>query len=696
MSGEGRRLTLAQRLSDLGRTRRFRTAVAAVFSLAILAVSVTFYREAARLADLYERLPEMLEKADLRAADPVAKQLVEKGTITIDGREVGDPALAKFMERSFEGTGRMDRVGEAAIRLIDTQRRDWLPIAVAQEPWIALAGGAIALEIVLFACWTGLALQLVIVSITAGVLGGGTLAIGRLSMAPSMSASLAGSLAAIPLFLFMFSLVVRLLLAALDRPLASCAVASSVIRESVRQKVAISFAAIVIIAIPLLPQSIDPTLPLRYQVQTFLAQSLDTMYVICAFLTVFLGCATAAFEIRDRQAWTTLTKPVSRGSWLIGKWLGIVALNVAILLTASVTMFTFLAQMKGRPPQDGYDAVAVQEEVLVARVGGLPEYKRMTSEELQRAVESEMKSDPNIQADLRDGTRSEIEIKKALVRAVTERFLVAQRTIVPNSDKVFTFSGLTQQREAGGFLTLRYKFYAGESDPNEVYPVVFLFGTGERQRGAPADFVAAQSNVTRVPASCIDTNGVLTVQIINMKLNTEMRPGEPELLPGKATVTFDPDGLEILYRVGGFGDNLVRAQMLNLLKLSFLGMLSVVCASVLSFPVACLVVFTVLAAGSLGPFLATSVEEYRIRTDSSALKAFEFVVKMIAGATEFTVRSFGEAKGNGPLVEGRLISWFDVVRTFALIGVAWSGLVLAAGVFAFRRKELAIYSGQGG
>ena len=689
MSGEGGRLTLAQRLSDLGRTRRFRIAVAAVFSLAILAVSVTFYREAARLDDLFARLPKMLAAADLRANDPVAKQLVEKGTITVDGRDVGDAALAKFMERTFEGTGRMDRVGEAAMRLIDTERQDWLPIAVAQEPWIALAAGALALAIVLFACWTDLALQLVIVSLAAGILGGGTLAIGR----PSMAASLA----AIPLFLFMFSLVVRLLLEALDRPLASCAVASSVIRESVRQKVAISFAAIVIIAIPLLPQTIDPTLPLRYQVQTFLAQSLDTMYVICAFLTVFLGCATAAFEIRDRQAWTTLTKPVSRGSWLLGKWLGIVALNLAILLTASVTMYTFLAQMKGRPAQDAYDAIAVQEEVLVARVGGLPEYKRMTSEELQQAVESEMKSDPNIQADLRDGTRTEIEIKKALVRTITERFLVAQRTIVPNTDKVFTFSGLSDQGKAGGMLTLRYKFYAGESDPNEVYPVVFLFGTGESQQGAPADFVAAQSNIIPVPASCINADdGTLTVQIINMKLNTEMRPGEPELLPGKATVTFDPDGLEVLYRVGGFGDNLVRAQMMNLLKLSFLGMLSVVCASVLSFPVACLVVFTVLAAGSLGPFLATSVAEYRIRTDSSALKAFEFVVKTIAGATEFTVRSFGEAKGNGPLVEGRLISWFDVARTFALIGVAWSGLVLAAGVFAFRRKELAIYSGQGG
>lgn len=688
MSGEGRTSGLAQRLSDLGRTKRFRIAVAALFSLIVLATSVFFYAEAARLDGLLARIPEILQKADLKANDPVAKQLVEKGTLTIDGREIGDPALAKFMERLFEGTGRIDGVGEATVRLIDTERRDWMPIAIAQEPWIALAGGLLGLAIVLFACWTDLALQLVVVSLAATLLGGGALVAGR----PSMAASLA----AIPLFLFMFSLVVRVLLEALDQPTAVCAVATSVIRESVRQKVAISFAGIVIVAIPLLPQSIDPTLPLRYQVQTFLAQSLDTMYLICAFLTVFLGCATVAFEIRDRQAWTTLTKPVSRFSWLVGKWLGIVALNAAIIFTASVAMYAFLAQMKGRPAQDAYDAIAVQNEVLVARVGGLPVFERMTSEELQQAVETEMKGDPNIQADLRDGTRTEIEVKKGLVRTITERFLVSQRTIVPNSDKVFTFKGLTEQRKAGGTLTLRYKFYAGESDPNEVYPVVFLFGTGDRQQGTPADFVAAQSNILPVPATCIDDQGTLAVQVINMKLNPDVRAGEPELLPGKATVTFDPDGLEILYRVGGFGDNMVRAQLMNLLKLSFLGMLSVVCASVLSFPVACLVVFTVLAAGSLGPFLATSVAEYRIRTESSTLKAFEWVVKAIAGATEFSVRSFGEAKGNGPLVEGRLISWLDVLRTLAMIGIGWSGVILTTGFFAFRRKELAIYSGQGG
>jgi len=210
LSGEGRTHGLAQRLSDLGRTKRFRIAVAALFSLIVLATSVFFYAEAARLDGLLARIPEILQKADLKANDPVAKQLVEKGTLTIDGREVGDPALAKFMERLFEGTGRIDGIGEATVRLIDTERREWMPIAIAQEPWIALAGGLLGLAIVLFACWTDLALQLVAVSLAATLLGGGALVAGR----PSMAASLA----AIPLFLFMFSLVVRVLLEALDRP----------------------------------------------------------------------------------------------------------------------------------------------------------------------------------------------------------------------------------------------------------------------------------------------------------------------------------------------------------------------------------------------------------------------------------------------------------------------------------------------
>lgn len=42
------------------------------------------------------------------------------------------------------------------------------------------------------------------------------------------------------------------------------------------------------------------------------------------------------------------------------------------------------------------------------------------------------------------------------------------------------------------------------------------------------------------------------------------------------------------------------------------------------------------------------------------------------------------------------MSWTAVGRSFLLMGVVWCGLSLLIGWTAFRRKEIAIYSGQGG
>ena len=679
---------LQNRVSDLGRRRGVRIAVAVVYAIGILTSAVLVYREAAWLDRFANIVPQMLEGANLLAKEAVAIELTEKGTITFEGRKVGDAAIAGQMSRMFNEAGVIEARAEATSMLLGFARPSWMPIPFAQEPWLVPASATVALIVVVFACFSGLAFPLVGVTIVCGVVWTAAMLLGR----PSLGVSLG----AVPAALFAFALVVRAALVALDRASPVFAIASGVVREAMKLRIAVAFAAVAIVAIPLFPQWIDPLTPLRYQVQTFLARSLDTMYLVCAFLTVFLGCATVAFEIRDRQAWLTLTKPVSRFSWLLGKWLGIVVLNACILMVATVVMYGFLVQVRARPAQDLYDALAVRDEVLVARVGSVPIYEPLASTELQTAVEEAMKADPNIQADLRSGDRTEIEVKKQLARDIAGSYYKQLRSIGPNEEREYVFGGLESARESEGNLSLRYKFYSGESDPNETYPVLFVFGEGDTQESTYRQFIAAQANVVPVPASAIAEDGTLKVRIANLRFNTSTDPGAPQFLPGKSSIAFDIDGLELLHRVGDFGDNLVRAQVVNLLKLSFLGMLSIVCASILSFPVACLVVFTVFAAGSIAPFLATSVDEYRIRTDSTTLKTFEAVIRAIAGATEFSVRSFGDAQANGPVVEGRLVSWAIVGRTFALIGVAWSGVLLLLGFAVFRRKEIAIYSGQGG
>lgn len=678
---------IREHLASLERKPAFRIAVAAVFSV-LLIVTVSFYHATASdLQRLTTRVPEILSGLDLARKDPAAVQLVEKGTLLVDGREIGDESLATAMQRTFGENGRVERIAEASNRLISVERPGWMPIAFANDPSLLLILGAAALAVVNFAAFTGLAVPLVGVTVFASAVAAVCLWRGQ--------PDLAASLAAVPSFLFLFALLIRLILLGLDRASPMFAVAGGVVREAMRLRIAVVFAAVAIAAIPLLPAWIDPTTPLRYQIQTFLSRSLDIMYVVCAFLTVFFGCATVAFEIRDRQAWLTLTKPVSRLSWLAGKWLGVVCLNAAILLVCTFAMVAFLAQMRTRPALDALDASAVRNEILVARVGGFPRYEPLGPGEIRNAVEEAIRADPNAQADMREGRRTELDIQKTLARAINDEYLKQQRAIGPGQERQYRFDGLAKAREAGAPMSLRYKFYAGESDPHTVYPVIFIFGEDSGATWVDRQFIAAQSNVVSVPANAIRPDGTLVLRIANVRFDPEA-PAEAQFSPSDASIAFDPDGIELLYRTGDFEGNLLRAQLVNLLKLSFVSMLAVTLSSFLSFPVACLVVFTIFTAGSVAPYLATSIEEYRIRTDSSVVKGFEAVVRGIASGTEFAVRSFGEARASGPLVEGRLVPWAAVFQTFALIGVAWSGVLLLVSFFVFRRKELAIYSGQGG
>ena len=679
---------LQRSIADLSMRRGVRIAIVSIYAVVILALAFVAYREASYIDRFAEEVPEILKGANLVAKDAAAIELAEKGTVTFEGRTVGDAALAKQMATLYGVAGNLERYAEATSILIGTLRPDWLPVPFADDPWLVLATAVLLLAIVFFAVFSGLATALVGVTLVVAAVAIPVTLIGRPSLATSLSA--------VPVGLLTFALVVRLAQLLLDRASPVFAIASGVLREAMRLRIAVAFAAVAIVAIPLFPQWIDPTTPLRYQVQTFLSRSMDTMYVVCAFLTVFLGCATVAFEIRDRQAWLTLTKPVSRFSFLLGKWLGLVTLNACILIVATLAMFAFLVQVRARPAQDIFDALAVRDEVLVARVGSLPIYEPLPPEELKAAVEERLRADLNAQADLRAGTRTEIEIKKQFARDIAGDYLKQLRSVPPGGERTYRFPNLGAARDAEGNLSLRYKLYSGDSDPHATYPVIFVFGEGDRQTWADRQIVAAQVNAIPVPASTIADDGSLLVRIVNAQVNPNPQPGEPEFLPGRTSLAFDLDGLELLHRVGGFEANLLRAQCVNLLKLSVLGMLAVSLASFLSFPVACLVVFTIFAAGSIAPYLATSVDEYRIRTESQAWKAFEAVIKGIAGATEFSVRSFGEARANGALVEGRLVSTALVLRTFALIGVAWSAVVLLLSLAVFRRKEIAIYSGQGG
>ena len=206
-------------------------------------------------------------------------------------------------------------------------------------------------------------------------------------------------------------------------------VAHTTIREASRIKIALVFIIGLLLLLPLIPLLIKENTPLRYQVQTYISWSLGLTYYLAAVLTLIFTCATVAFEIRDRQIWQLVTKPLSKFNYLLGKWAGVMMINLALLIVAGVSIFTFTQYLSDRPVVSGetgqLDRLAVQEQVLTARVPAKPAYRLLDAEQLRARVEEQIESDP----DLATMPSVPLATRRSMAIELQDEFLKAQRSV---------------------------------------------------------------------------------------------------------------------------------------------------------------------------------------------------------------------------------------------------------------------------
>jgi len=661
-----------------------RVALSIVAVLLVVGAAWPVQSVARRLAHVEAGIVEVLAEANLATQTAEAMQLLETGTVEFEGRIYGDGRYVGAV-RLFDEAGALMASAAMAETLAAEEIPAWCPTFLVRTPWTPVNYALLTLAWLMLAIWAGVSVPLLATAAAAAALAAPAWLLGF----PAATVAIAG----IGVLGFGFVLLIRLAVAGLGGLGQTGAVAATVVREAVRQKGFAAFIVGLLVVLPIIPLWIDPETPLRYQLQTFIGRSLGITFAVAACMTLVLGCATVAFEIRDRQILQLMTKPIARTRYLLGKWLGIVVLDGALLAVCGLSIFIFIQYLQTRPAADALDAQAVRDEVLVARVGVAPQYDLLPRARLLEMVDAAIEDDPMLRDDIDQGEVDEFDARRDLFAGYQQEHLASQRSIAPGADRIYRFTGLSRARERGANLTLRYKFYAGESDEHEQLPVIFRF---ERD-GSWTDrkFVPAQTMVLPVPSTMIDDQGVLSVAIVNAGFNAEAREGTMPFFPGPYTIAFEPEGVELLYPVSSFEANFLRAMLVTWIKLGFLAMLGVGAASVLSFPVACLTSFAIFLAAEAAPFLAYSIDTYRIWDRDGNVQWANWVVLQMATATEWALRSFGQTRPNPALVEGRLVGWNEVARAVAVIGVGWSAAVLAVSMLVFQRKELAVYSGQG-
>ncbi|MCW5775831.1 MAG: hypothetical protein KIS87_05225 [Phycisphaeraceae bacterium] len=473
------------------------------------------------------------------------------------------------------------------------------------------------------------------------------------------------------------------------------AVARNVLAEAVRMKFSLVFIVILIVGLAGLPGVLDESQPLRYRVQTFMSFGTGLSYWVIAALTVLFSAATVTFEQRDRIIWQTMTKPVAAWQYVLGKWLGVTALSGVLLVVCATGVFLFVDYLRTRPAvgeREAYvaasrdewvteDRLVLETQVLAARVTvDIDPPVKPTDPEFRAAVEefirNERVGNESFARDPAERRKVEEDLYKSWERSY--------RAIEPGGIERFIYRGLAPARSRNAPLTFRHRVDAGSNAPDEFVYVTFIFGTDSPQvyirRMSPGFY-----HTMTVPASIIDSGGEVRLTVINGDIEAQA--------PNRETVGFPPGGLELSYSAGSYRANFARGILLLWAKVAFLSMLTILASTSLSFPVTCLVAFGAFLAAEGSVYMSGALENFRTDDDQGNPQPLLVLAEWITLGVSWVFSGYGGIRPTTRLVEGVLITWGEVARGVAILA-GLSSVVYGAAVVAFRRRELATYSGR--
>jgi hypothetical protein len=679
-----------RRLDRMQGTLWFRIAATVVALAACGAYFGSLVGRAYSLDSQRRAIVTALSGQNLNNGDEHAVSLRDTGTIFVGGRTYGGEVFRN--PRVFDEHGNIASPPRLAVAMLDDQLPAWAPIWLLEDPATALMLSIAVTVWLVLVVWMTLTLPLVL------TVAGTAVPVAIMYFANKPQALLA--VAGIGVLAFTFVMLTRASMILLNRSNQLLAVAHTVVKEAARTRVALVFILTLLVVLPMIPVWLDPASPLRFRVQSFISWSLGLTFALAAFMTLVLSCASVAFEIRDRQIWQLMTKPLSRMSYVAGKWLGVMVVNLNILIVAGLSTFTFVQYMRTLPVASGetgmLDRLAVNDEILTARLSARPHYAQLSDEQVRERVLQKIAADPNY------GPDAEVPASKLreLARDARQEYSAGERMVAPGQGRIYIFHGLQKAKTLNATLTLRYCFHILEDNEHETYPVVFEFYDTENNMitaRPPAKYVPTMSHSFPLGVDLIQDDGTLRVGVANT-----FRPG-PEIR-GSGSLNFEEKDFELMYKVGSFEGNFVRAMVMTWVKLAFLAAVGVSAATFLSFPVALLAAVTIFFAGLMSPFLAVALEWY-IPPEAQGVDwsnlgialrwVFEKTTSLIAEGLLMVFGAFGEVSPRQSLVEGRLIPWTTVLTTFLQLGALWSGVTLVIGFFVLRQRQLAIYSGQG-
>jgi len=387
------------------------------------------------------------------------------------------------------------------------------------------------------------------------------------------------------------------------------AVARTVVDEAIRMRAALVLLIVLVLSLPLLPLLLDSGERLEYRVQFLLTWALGATTLLLGLLNVFLGCGSLSGDIDSNRIHMTLTKPLGRPEYLLGKWAGLVAVNALLVVVAGIGIYSFTRLLSLAPATSQRDRYAVDEQVLTARQSIRPSHPSGDAyeKEIEKVIDEFEKELPDAFKVNRQGTRQRIR----------DQYVQRWHTLYPGKVGEYVFSGLGRAKTVAPVVHLRIRPYGDGTglDRADVQVAMWVNGRPYPYRDGEhvAYTLAGQTTHTiDIPTEAIDDNGVLRLSLENKNLIPAgaTQPTTIAIVPGK--------GLEVLEPVGLFGQNYLKCLFVVWLKLAMIAAVAVASATFLGFPMAVLLSLMIFLSAFGSGFVGDSLEFYTGMDDVNA------------------------------------------------------------------------------
>jgi hypothetical protein len=262
-----------------------------------------------------------------------------------------------------------------------------------------------------------------------------------------------------------------------------------------------------------------------------------------------------------------------------------------------------------------------------------------------------------------------------------ERLMAQEQVVPPGYMRMWTIDlGLRKRLLRDEPLFIRTKFYAAQTNASGTYMGVWQIGPPDKYPAVSLSMAGDSFHEFPVSANRLDENGKLIIRFINQNDSALLFPLD--------------EGLEVLYRDGGFGLNFIRGMVIILCWLALLSAIGLSAASFLSFPVAAFFAATLLVIGLSSGTLSSVVAEGTLGAidHESGTGNVTLVDRIVMPVFSKLLVVVNLVQGFSPvdsLSTGRSITWGQLGLAFSQIVLLLGGIFAAIGIATFTRRELA-------